>query len=268
MPLTRLLGKQLLSKSNGALVSTTEALKGASAIGIYFSAGWCPPCRGFTPVFVDSYLKHLEPKGLRCVLVSWDRDEASFTDYFSQMPWLALPYGDSARNKELGQLFNVKSIPTLALVDMEGRTITTEARNAVVEDPTGEGFPWRPPLVRDLAHGHPGRINELPSLVYLCETTGPGEQAKALEELTAVATDDSTLACFLGSGGPLSAQVRQLCGLPVQGAPQLIFLDIPNGASFYVGPECAEVPSRAAVVQFLADIQAGKVARQQLAPPS
>lgn len=65
-------------------------------IGIYFSADWCPPCKGFTPKLVDFYnkLKASEQNfKFEIVFVSWDKDENAFRDYFSTMPWLALPFG-------------------------------------------------------------------------------------------------------------------------------------------------------------------------------
>ena len=47
-----LLGDKLLSSSGN--VMTVEALKG-KAVGLYFSAHWCPPCRGFTPKLTQVY---------------------------------------------------------------------------------------------------------------------------------------------------------------------------------------------------------------------
>ena len=64
-------------------------------IGVYFSAHWCPPCRGFTPKLAKWYtdLKQGELKDkFDIVFVSSDKDQKSFDDYFNEMPWLALPY--------------------------------------------------------------------------------------------------------------------------------------------------------------------------------
>jgi hypothetical protein len=82
------------------------------------------------------------------VLISRCREPNSHYQYFSKMPWLALPL-DVAQG-QLGQLLNekygVKSIPTLVLVDDLGQTITTDARNKIPTDMAGIGFPWRNPV--------------------------------------------------------------------------------------------------------------------------
>ena len=66
-------------------------------VGVYFSAHWCPPCRGFTPKLAEWYTElkkgPLNDK-FEIVFVSSDRDEKSFDDYFDSMPWLALPYSE------------------------------------------------------------------------------------------------------------------------------------------------------------------------------
>ena len=71
-------------------------------LGLYFSAHWCPPCRGFTPKLAEWYTKlttgPLKDK-FEIVFVSSDRDEDSFDSYFDEMPWLALPY--SAREHKV-----------------------------------------------------------------------------------------------------------------------------------------------------------------------
>merc|ERR1712093_374199 len=104
-----LLGSKLLSASGE--VSTTEALSGKKAIALYFSAHWCPPCRGFTPQFAKWYEDDLKGKGLEVVFVSSDQDEASFKEYFGEMPWLALPYGDERKETLSKSSRFVESLP-------------------------------------------------------------------------------------------------------------------------------------------------------------
>ena len=42
-----LLGKKVQGKEGE--VSTADWVKPGKVVGLYFSAHWCPPCRGFTP---------------------------------------------------------------------------------------------------------------------------------------------------------------------------------------------------------------------------
>ena len=90
-----LLGDKLVGKDGE--VSTGSALQGKTAVALYFSAHWCPPCRGFTPQLAEWYRTNLQSKGLEVVFISGDKSEAAFGDYFGEMPWLALPYSDEAR---------------------------------------------------------------------------------------------------------------------------------------------------------------------------
>ncbi|CAK0829655.1 unnamed protein product [Prorocentrum cordatum] len=287
MPLARLLGDRLLQTVGQAAIPTVEALAGASAVGLYFSASWCPPCRGFTPQLKASYAGHLEAKGMRCVLISSDRDESSFDEYFGSMPWLALPYAERPRKEALSAYFGVQTIPTLAMVDAQGRILTTEARNAVVADPEGSQYPWADPPFKDLASGEVGRINTAPSVVLLCE--GPDAEAKrlaglALGEAAARSPDcqppwesrgggafdlgpGQGYAFFVATGGEIAAKVRQMAGLPAleaDGAPRLLLLDIPDGGAFYLGPEGAEALTAGAVDELLAGHAAGRLQRRQL----
>ena len=71
----------------------------------------------------------------------------SHYQYFSKMPWLALPLDVAAgqHGQMLGEKYGVKGIPSLVLVDDLGQTITTDARNKIPADRAGIGFPWRNP---------------------------------------------------------------------------------------------------------------------------
>lgn len=44
-----------LVKADGTKKPGSEVFAGKDFICIYFSAHWCPPCRGFTPVLKDFY---------------------------------------------------------------------------------------------------------------------------------------------------------------------------------------------------------------------
>ena len=64
------------------------------------------------------------------------------------MKWLALPPEEALgqRGQVLNDLFKVKGIPHLVLLDEVGNVITYDARNKLPADRAGIGFPWRNPL--------------------------------------------------------------------------------------------------------------------------
>ncbi|KAK4779980.1 hypothetical protein SAY87_016086 [Trapa incisa] len=100
---------------------------------LYFSAHWCPPCRAFLPKLVQAYNK-IKSKGeaFEVIFISSDRDQASFDDFFSGMPWLALPFGDP-RKSSLSRKFKVQGIPMVVALGPTGRTVTTEARGQIMQ---------------------------------------------------------------------------------------------------------------------------------------
>jgi len=125
-------------------ISIEEALAGKEAIGIYFSAHWCPPCRGFTPELAKSYKNSLQSKGMEIIFVSSDRSEKDFQSYYKEMPWLAVPYSRRDVHQSLNKKFKVQGIPTLVILDNAGQVITQDGRSKVSSDPKGQSFPWKP----------------------------------------------------------------------------------------------------------------------------
>ena len=105
----------------------------------YFSAHWCPPCRGFTPQLAKWYHGPLGQK-LEVVFVSADRDQASFNGYFGEMPWLALPFKNRNDNG-LSEKYGVSGIPALVILGPDGKLITRDGRTKVSQDPTGSFLP-------------------------------------------------------------------------------------------------------------------------------
>jgi nucleoredoxin len=146
-----LLGEKLQGKDGE--VSTREALAGKEAVMLYFSAHWCPPCRGFTPKFAEWYSKDLKAKGSEVIFVSSDRDEDSFKDYYKEMPWLALTYSERDLKEKLSKKYKVQGIPTVVILDGSANVITKDGRAAISGDPTGADFPWKPKTLPEIMAG-------------------------------------------------------------------------------------------------------------------
>ncbi|XP_022451483.1 nucleoredoxin isoform X2 [Delphinapterus leucas] len=105
-PFREVIAGPLLRNDGQSLESSS--LEG-SHVGVYFSAHWCPPCRSLTRVLVESYRKIKEAgQKFEIIFVSADRSEDSFKQYFSEMPWLAVPYTDEARRSRLNRLYGIQ----------------------------------------------------------------------------------------------------------------------------------------------------------------
>jgi len=144
-----ILGRQLQGK-NGRV--STSQLGQADCIGLYFSAHWCPPCRGFTPRLAGIYNQvKAAGKKFEVVFVSSDRDQSGFDEYYGEMPWLALPFADRDQKNKLSSKFGVSGIPTLVLMDSDGNVITDNGTSAVLSQPDGGFIPRNdPPGVAEL----------------------------------------------------------------------------------------------------------------------
>ena len=68
------LGPKILNKS-GQEVAIESLCGEGKQIGLYFSAHWCPPCRGFTPKLVEWYNTNKAERNLEIIFVSLDRDK-------------------------------------------------------------------------------------------------------------------------------------------------------------------------------------------------
>eukprot|EP00931_Biecheleriopsis_adriatica_P073552 TRINITY_DN47812_c0_g1_i1.p1 TRINITY_DN47812_c0_g1~~TRINITY_DN47812_c0_g1_i1.p1 ORF type:complete len:4288 (-),score=931.49 TRINITY_DN47812_c0_g1_i1:37-12879(-) len=154
-----ILGKLKLVNHEGATKNAmdVDALGATTLIGIYFSAHWCPPCRGFTPKLGATYsqLAASQPGQFEIVFVSSDRSAEEFKEYFASMPWnFAADFQDATLRQELGQVFGVQGIPTLCLVTPDGHVVAMDGRDKIMEDPAGSNFPWGslepPPAAEDV----------------------------------------------------------------------------------------------------------------------
>ena len=161
-------------------------------IALYFSAHWCPPCRGFTPKLVKYYNNRIQQgkNDFEVVFISGDQDEDQFKEYYAEMPWLAIPFGDPRLSK-LNTRFEVEGIPALVILDPEGNVVNKAARGGIESDPQGERFPYYPEPVEDLAGGVESfgcDVNSVPSVILFMENADDDEQkdAKAVLGMSAL----------------------------------------------------------------------------------
>lgn len=131
----------------------TNTLSSLDVVMIYFSAHWCPPCKGFTPVLVEKYQKLKEAgKKFECVFVSSDQSQKDFDGYFAEMPWLAMQYSDVANKEKLRGKHGCHNFPYLVLCDAKtGDTITTNGRGGISGKNPIENFPFHPKAVYDVS---------------------------------------------------------------------------------------------------------------------
>merc|ERR1712224_1066984 len=205
------------------------------AIGLYFSAHWCPPCRGFTPKLAEYYKDGLKDK-MEIVFVSSDRDEAAFNEYSGEMPWLALPYNKRDEKAALSKAFGVNGIPSFVVLNSDGTVITTEGRGRVEKDPLGKDFPsgWLPQPFNDV-NDDPSDLNEEQCVIAFGGAENMCTVVKQLaEDYYAAAGKDvgaMPLRFFTAPAGGITDQLRELTALD---GDKLILLDIPNDGAFYV----------------------------------
>merc|ERR1712217_363781 len=105
---------------------------GGKPIGLYFSAHWCPPCRGFTPKLAEWYkgIKGELGDKFEIIFCSGDKAEDDMKSYYKEQcdaggDWLCLPYD---KKDDLDPLFEISGIPTFLIVDPNGKVINKNGR--------------------------------------------------------------------------------------------------------------------------------------------
>ncbi|PON35925.1 DnaJ-like [Parasponia andersonii] len=131
--------RDYLVRNNGDQVKISN-LKGKT-VGLYFSASWCGPCHRFAPKLVEVYNEVASKGEFEVVFVSSDTDDESFNGYFSKMPWLAVPFSDADNVKRLEELFEVSGIPSLVIIDPNGKISTEDGTSILIEHGV-DGYPF------------------------------------------------------------------------------------------------------------------------------
>uniref|UniRef100_K7G6Y2 Nucleoredoxin n=1 Tax=Pelodiscus sinensis TaxID=13735 RepID=K7G6Y2_PELSI len=254
-----------LLRSNGQSLDSA-ALEG-SHVGVYFSAHWCPPCRSLTRVLVESYRKIKEAgQKFEIVFVSADRSEDSFKQYFSEMPWLAVPYADEARRSRLNRLYGIQGVHRTVRSQPVGSICRGRETTQVLDSESFRSIPWtwrRSSKCRD-----PGAagLREGPCVVSPpppadSEDDGEKEAEKQLiqpiaEKIIAkykAKEEEAPLLFFVAGEDDMTDSLRDYTNLP-EAAPLLTILDMSARAKYVmdveeITPEIVE----AFVSDFLAD---------------
>ena len=97
-----------------------ESFRGKVVI-VDFWATWCGPCIREMPR-VKTLHEKLHPKGLEIVGVSLDKDPEALAAFLEKnpLPWETLAGDDT---QELAGKYAVRAIPTMMLVDREGKIV-------------------------------------------------------------------------------------------------------------------------------------------------
>lgn len=253
-----LVGKMTFSRHEGGPVTWSDLSK-MDAVGIYFSAHWCGPCRAFTPQLVKTYNKlKADGKKFEVIFASSDRDADSFAEYWGDMPWAALPFDDRAGKEALSSHFGVEGIPTFIIVDPKtNKVISANGRSKVMGDKEGANFPWLPKPCEVIGEGPD--INSTPMVVLLVDGMSAAERAPIVEAFKAVAAakkaawdskteegEDADYPVEFGYADEdcgLVGPIRSFCGITKK-SPVLFVLDIGSGQKFVSATQAA-VPAKA-----------------------
>ncbi|XP_038061963.1 nucleoredoxin-like [Patiria miniata] len=234
-PFNEVIAGKLLKQ--GDEVQAEKELKG-KIVGIYFSAHWCPPCKAFTRVLTDMYRRLQASKmEFEFVFCSTDRTKDAFESYYSNMPWLALPYNDPRCN-ELSKMFTISGIPSLVLLDETGKVITLEGRAMTAQDPEGLDFPWYPTPLLELDDSATAAINEEACLILFADIEGDDDVIEAKDLLLPIAREytekaeatgkDCSLRFFIGGDEEMVDNLREFLRIDEDSLPLLLILDIPE----------------------------------------
>jgi thiol-disulfide isomerase/thioredoxin len=119
-------------------------------IAFYRGAGWCPPCREFSPKLLKTY-NELKPKHpeFEVVFLSADHSTAGMRDYVKEegFPWLAVT-PDRLKELNLVTPYIAQTIPQLIVMDAHGkvlvntdqmdREVALKKMAALVDRPSGQ----------------------------------------------------------------------------------------------------------------------------------
>lgn len=93
---------------------------------LYFSAGWCPDCRRFSPSLVQAY--NQQSKGgqrFEVVLFSMDKTADGMLKFMrtEKMTWPAIAFDKIEAAEDLKKYYSGHGIPCLSVIDSKGKLV-------------------------------------------------------------------------------------------------------------------------------------------------
>jgi len=105
-----------------------------------FWAAWCKPCRDENPNVVRIYNKY-HSKGLNIIGVSLDRTAQDWNKAIADDGLTWQHVSNLPNGQEVAQLYNVKNIPTMFVLDENGIIVAKNLRGEALENKIAELLP-------------------------------------------------------------------------------------------------------------------------------
>jgi thiol-disulfide isomerase/thioredoxin len=120
------------------------ALLRGKVVLVDFWATWCGPCVAELPNVLETYQKYHD-QGFEIVGISFDSDRSALDKFITKkgVPWPQYFDGEAWGNK-YGKMFGIRGIPTMWLLDHNGRIAEREARGPQLSKRVEELLAARP----------------------------------------------------------------------------------------------------------------------------
>ncbi len=103
---------------------------------VEFTASWCGPCRGEAPNLLKAYEKYKDKDFTIVAVGIWDEAE-NLKEMVKEdkLPWTVISeeLSEKAGMPKQGDHFGIKGVPTILLVDKDGKVIDLDLRGEVLQ---------------------------------------------------------------------------------------------------------------------------------------
>lgn len=126
-----------VTDSRGKTITLQELRKGKKYVIVDFWASWCGPCRKEIPNLKNIY-KQFASKGLEIVSVSTDKSIKAWQKALDEEQ---LPWSNFRDESGIAEVYSVKAIPAIFLLDANGMILSTKLRGEALKEKLEELLP-------------------------------------------------------------------------------------------------------------------------------